>query len=209
MMQEVTNFGRFYLLFRKLPCVGMDRDELKGELVLRFTGGRTSSLREIRGAEYRELCNALQREVEGEADIVKRMAYMLDLKRHRSVALKLMQRMGIDTTDWQRVNSFCSDARICGKAFRSLDIDELKALASKLRLIERKGGLRGDTSYKLQATSDELRATGDELRATGDELRDTSDEIRATGDELRATGDERSGERMRVSLLIPLGGEKS
>lgn len=141
-MGEVTNFARFYGLFRKMPVVGQTRDDVKAELVLQFTGGRTRSLREMRQAEYMALCEALQREVGGGEELVKRMAYRLELKGARSVALKLMQRMGIDTTCWQRVNDFCRDARICGKEFRSLQVEELKALAVKLRAIERHGGLK-------------------------------------------------------------------
>ena len=61
-----------------------------------------------------------------------------ELRRKRSVCLKLMQQLGIDTTDWDRVNAFCEDARIAGKAFRYISIDELEALAVKLRVIKRK-----------------------------------------------------------------------
>lgn len=64
------------------------------------------------------------------------------LRRKRSEVLKLMQQIGIDTTSWNRVNAFCKDARIAGKAFRHISIDELEVLAVKLRAIKRKGGLK-------------------------------------------------------------------
>lgn len=145
-------------MFRKLTIVGQTRDDVKEELVWQFSDGRTKSLRELRKLEYDALCDALQREVGGGEELVKRLCYRLELKGARSVVLKLMQRMGIDTTDWHRINDFCRDPRICGVEFRRLDVEALKALAVKLRAIERKGGL-GDrrssaTSYKLQATSD-------------------------------------------------------
>lgn len=140
--QEVTNFGRFYGLFRKLAVPSGMAEEVKEQMVWQYSDGRTHSLRELRKVEYVALCEALQREVGGGEELVKRMAYRLELKGARSVALKLMQRMGIDTTCWQRVNDFCRDARICGKEFRSLQVEELKALAVKLRAIERHGGLK-------------------------------------------------------------------
>ena len=63
-------------------------------------------------------------------------------KKKRSACLKLMQQMGIDTTDWNRINAFCQDQRIAGKPFARLKNEELDALAVKLRSIQRKGGLK-------------------------------------------------------------------
>ena len=60
------------------------------------------------------------------------------LRRRRSEVLKLMQQLGIDTTNWNRVDAFCEDVRIAGKAFRHISIDELEVLAVKLRAIKRK-----------------------------------------------------------------------
>lgn len=50
--------------------------------------------------------------------------------------------MGIDTSDWARVNDFCRNPRIAGKAFSQISSDELEQLAVKLRSIRRKGGLK-------------------------------------------------------------------
>lgn len=131
MAQEVTNFGRFYSAFRRLAVHG-DPDDVKRDLVLQYTAGRTASLKEMTCKEYSELCQGVE-EMAGMSN---------ELKRHRSSALHQMQKMGIDTTDWNRVNSFCQERRICGKPFGRLDIEELQALTAKLRTIERKGGLR-------------------------------------------------------------------
>lgn len=76
-----------------------------------------------------------------------------ELRRKRSVCLKLMQQLGIDTTDWNRVNAFCEDARIASKAFRHISIDELEALAVKLRTIARKGGLKAHPQQPEQPTT--------------------------------------------------------
>ena len=117
MAQEVTNFARFYALFNKLPCTG-DREEFKKSIVQQYTWNRTDSLKEMTAKEYEEL------------------------RRKRSLCLNLMQKLGIDTSDWARINDFCSNPRIVGKAFRQITVDELDELAVKLRSIQRKGGLK-------------------------------------------------------------------
>ena len=53
-----------------------------------------------------------------------------------------MQQMGIDTTDWARINDFCRNPRIAGKPFRQITAEELEVLTVKLRAIQRKGGLK-------------------------------------------------------------------
>lgn len=61
-------------------------------------------------------------------------------RQHRSRCLRLMQKLGIDTTDWERINAFCRDKRIAGKVFAELSNEELEQLSVKLRAISRKGG---------------------------------------------------------------------
>ena len=131
MAQEVTNFVRFYAAFKLLPCSG-DREELKRSLVRQYTWDRTDSLREMTKREYDACCDSLERMVN----------YQPDLKKRRSIVLLLMQELGIDTTDWARINAFCEDKRIAGKPFGRLSTDELIDLATKLRGIKAKGGLR-------------------------------------------------------------------
>jgi hypothetical protein len=60
----------------------------------------------------------------------------------------IMQKLGIDTTDWTRINAFCQDQRISGKVFGRLTIEELDALAEKIRAIQRKGGLKQKKEVK-------------------------------------------------------------
>ena len=50
--------------------------------------------------------------------------------------------MGVDTTDWSRVNDFCRNPKISGKAFAAHTTEELEALAAKLRKIQRTGWQR-------------------------------------------------------------------
>ena len=128
-MEKGFNYARFYTLLKKMP--GADKETL----VEQYTNGRTTHLRETTQQEYNKMC----RDMEQVAGYDERMSDIRrELRRKRSVCLKLMQQLDIDTTDWDRVNAFCEDARIAGKAFRHISIDELEALAVKLRAIKRK-----------------------------------------------------------------------
>lgn len=141
MKQEVRNFGRFYALFGKLATGGNDRDEVKRSLVLQHTWNRTDSLREMTVSEYKSLCASLE-VMTGEKEA---------LRKARSLALKLMQQNGVDTTDWNRVNEFCRHPKIAGKDFRYLTVEELEALDRKLRMILKKGGLSVGTAEHREA----------------------------------------------------------
>lgn len=145
-MTHERNYARFYTLLKLLP--GADKETL----VAQYTDGRTTSLRETTRQEYDRMCRDMERET-GYDEFVE--GIRRQLRRKRSEVLKLMQQLGVDTTDWDRVNAFCTDARIAGKLFRKISIDELEELAVKLRAIKRKGGLKeqenkdkpGTTSY--------------------------------------------------------------
>lgn len=132
-MKEGANYARFYALLKKLK--GADKETL----VYQFTNGRTEHLRQMTEAEYGAMCRVMERVADyGE----RREAMRRELKRWRSTCLKLMQQLGIDTTDWACVNDFCRDARIAGKPFARISQPELEALSVKLRSIKRKGGLK-------------------------------------------------------------------
>ena len=131
MARQINNYHRFYASFNKLPKHG-DDEEAKAALVSQWTGGRTTHLHEMRVREYNDCCKALE----------SMLGYGDQRKRHRSICLHLMQELGIDTKDWQRINDFCRHPRISGKEFALLSIAELEALALKLRAIKRKGGLK-------------------------------------------------------------------
>lgn len=133
MKQEVTNFSRFYSTFNRLPYHG-NKESLKQQLVMQFTGGRTDSLRGVTRKEYEALCTELEKQVPAKPrDVMAR-----ELRRSRSEVLHQMQLYGVDTSDWNIVNRFCLDKRIAGKLFRNLDIDELGALYKKLRAMRAK-----------------------------------------------------------------------
>lgn len=125
-MGAERNYARFYGLLKKLP--GADKETL----VYCTTCGRTTSLREMTSEEYDELCASME-ELTG---------WKVQVKKARSVCLKLMQQAGIDTTDWQRINDFCRHPKIAGKAFARLSLSDLDTLQTKLRAIMHKGGLK-------------------------------------------------------------------
>ena len=124
----MKNYSRFFGLLARLP---VHTEQMKEEFVHTYTNGRTSSLRDMNPAEYTNMCNALEKSLTNKSE----------LRSCRSAALNLMQRLGIDTTDWTRINAFCEDKRIAGKQFYQLSIAELESLAVKLRSIARNGGL--------------------------------------------------------------------
>lgn len=122
MTQEVTNFARFYSLFNRLPY-NQSPEDTKCAFVSQVSGGRTSSLRELKRGEYNKLCELLE-------DMLNPHH---ERQKQRSLCLKLMQQYGVDTTSWDCINAFCKDARIAGKPFRYINIEELRKLSTKLR----------------------------------------------------------------------------
>lgn len=128
----MQNFKRFFKAFNALPY---HDDELKSQLVLQYTRQRTTHLHEMQPAEYLNLC----------LDLENLGAHRERLRHQRSIALHLMQQLGINTAVWQRVNLFTSAPRIAGKPFGRLTLTELQTLQRKLRAIQRHGGLRKPT----------------------------------------------------------------
>jgi hypothetical protein len=154
-MKGVHNFHRFYASFNRLP--GHDREDMKETLVSSFTDGRTTSLKEMTYKEYDEMCTSLE----------ERTGYCMELRWKRSQCLKLMQKSGIDTTDWARINAFCQDPRIAGKVFAMLGLKDLEALQVKLRAIIHKGGLKPSRQTSRQALADESQMAVIVLPSTG------------------------------------------
>lgn len=137
MAQEVTNFARFYVLLKERYAFASKElgEEFKASIVSQFTNGRTTSLREMSRDEYAAMCDRL----EGTSALIRK-SIEAEHRRLRSRCLRQMQQLGIDTTDWTRINAFCQDPRISGKPFRQLSQEELEQLSVKLRAISRKGG---------------------------------------------------------------------
>ena len=132
MEQQVTNFARFYGILKRMPKI-WDVETTKKEMVLIGTGDRTDSLKEMTRKEYDDLCDLLEKRFPE-----KRSIYVEQRRKARSSCLKLMQLIGVDTTNWTDINHFCKSAKIAGKVFAELDIEELRNLSLRLRMILKK-----------------------------------------------------------------------
>ncbi len=130
-MPPEFNYRHFYALLARMPYAD------KQTLVYQYTKGRTDHLSQMHPDEYRVMLRDMKRVVDDE-DTTREM------KKRRSTVLKLMQQLGVDTTKWLCVDAFCLHPRIMGKRFCHISVDELEALAVKLRAIKRKGGLNHD-----------------------------------------------------------------
>lgn len=129
------NYARFWALFNKLPQAN---EGLKESLVLEFTSNRTSSLREMKKAEYYSLIVKL--EDLNKSSISSNRRYEL-LRKERSNTLHLMQKMGVNTSEWGAVDRYLLDPRISGKRFRDLTTDELQEVRLRLHAINRKNNI--------------------------------------------------------------------
>nr|WP_245403040.1 hypothetical protein [Segatella copri] len=117
---------------KRVPKIS-DNEYLKKEMVSVATGGRTESLKEITRKEYDDLCNLLEKRFPE-----KRNIYVEQRRKKRSSCLKLLQKIGVDTTNWTAINNYCKSPKIAGKVFADLDIEELQQLSLKLRMILKK-----------------------------------------------------------------------
>lgn len=133
-MKRKRNYSRLYAIAK---AKGIDLDEHKEVLVSQFTGGRTTSLRDMTPAEYEEMCECLQT---GKQVGESTEEHKERLRRARSAVLNRLQRLGVDTADrtFAAVNRFCMNTRIIGKPFGMLSVEELQALILKLEAILRK-----------------------------------------------------------------------
>ena len=158
---SVQNYHRFYASLNRLP--GGNTEDMKETLVSSFTDGRTTSLKEMTQKEYNAMCASLE----------ERTGWKEQLKKKRSLCLKLMQKAGIDTTDWQRINDFCKEVgcskdmplvmKVVGPLHKSdvggvtLGVKDLDALQVKLRAIMSKGGLRPAKAQEAATESQHIR----------------------------------------------------
>lgn len=133
MKKKPSSYARFYALLKNPQG---DRDQIKETLVSRFTQGRTTSLRGMTAEEYDRMCDAL--EAEAIHPGMSEEEYRHKMRSARAAVLRRMQKYGIDTSEWDRVNEFTADPRVAGKQFAGLSLAELNALIPKLEAMIRK-----------------------------------------------------------------------
>lgn len=132
MEKKKRNYSRFYAICK---TKGIDLEQYKDDLISEFTGGRTTSLKDMKDSEYEDMCDCLQ---SGRQQSQSREDFISERRRLRSAVLKRLQKIGVDTTDFSKVNEFCLNGRIAGKPFGMLTIGELETLIPKLEAISRK-----------------------------------------------------------------------
>lgn len=143
MTQQISNYRRFFAALKALNPMG-DPEEVRRSIIYQYTSGRTDSLKDMTIAEYNRCCSELERRT-GQKD---------ELRKERSATLKLLQKMGVDTSDWARINNLTRNRRIIGKDFARITAEEHRELRRKLRSIERKGGFaRGNKEDDNTKTS--------------------------------------------------------
>lgn len=159
-----NDYSRFFALLKRNP--GAEKESM----VLQFTNGRTTSLREMTRAEFDEMCDVLQYGTPEDRKLKE-----MKLKKARSAALLRLGRLGINTIDnWDGVNAFTSSPKIAGKKFYDMTESELLALVPKLESIIRKGGLKSienegkETASRYVATPMDL---GSIMRITNNKIK--------------------------------------
>ena len=102
MEKKTKNYAWFYSLLKANPYAD------KESLVLQYTDGRTSSLREMSSAEYEAMCRDLERGSRSRAEEDRTR-----LKKARSAVLLRLARLGLDTVDnWDGIDAFCMSPKI-------------------------------------------------------------------------------------------------
>lgn len=133
MSETKRNYNRFWMLLHEARAIFVeDKEEVKKDMVLNATHGRTDSLKELTQEEYDGLCEALERGMK------RPYRPYNPLKKARSGVLHRMQLLGVNTADWNAVDRFCLDKRIIGKRFCRLSEEELQAVYVKCLMIEKR-----------------------------------------------------------------------
>ena len=120
----------FWALLKLMPCAE------KEEIVNSYSGGITTSLSEFYERyplEYQIMLADMEQKT-----TITRLKNEALIKQKRSAVLKRLQKYGIDTTDWNKVNDFLMQPKIAGKKLYDMSIDELQKLIAKLEIILKK-----------------------------------------------------------------------
>lgn len=127
--------ARLHVMYKQR---GLSREEHKAMLA-QLTDGRTDKTNELTEAEANYLAGWLngngQEALKAKADEMQQK----NLKFYRSAVLKRLQKMGINTSDWGRVNAFLSDRRIAGQPLYAMSVESMKTLIPKLEKLCEKG----------------------------------------------------------------------
>jgi mevalonate kinase len=146
-METKVSHARFYVLLRQIPQAD------KEEFVWQYSHLKTTSLSEFYEsdpAQYRQMINDMQKLVNEMDGYKPNDAKTAELKKLRSAILHRLQKHGIDTTDWNRVNAFMRQPRIAGKTLGEMSIEEMKELIPKMQSILAKDRVKQKEIERLQ-----------------------------------------------------------
>jgi len=134
---------KFFALLRQIPGA------TKESIVWQYSNMLTTSLREFydkRPEDYKRMIADLQIKVNKISGHYNSDA---EIKKLRSAVLHRLQKHGIDTTDWGRVNIFLQQPRIAGKMLFEMTATEMKSLISKLESILSKDAVIRDQEIRM------------------------------------------------------------
>ncbi|MDR2806279.1 MAG: hypothetical protein LBB85_11725 [Dysgonamonadaceae bacterium] len=131
-METKVSHARFYTLLKQIPQAN------KEDWVWQYSNLRTTSLSEFYESDpqgYNRMIQQMQSLVN---ELIGRQSCspeIAELKHLRSTILHRLQKYGIDTTDWSRVNAFMRQPRVAGKTLGEMTVDELRNFIPKMSSI--------------------------------------------------------------------------
>ena len=141
-MKTTGTHDKFFALLRGMP--GAEKEQI----VWQYSNMLTTSLREFYArdpegykrmiVEMQEKAQGSGRRAQGDPQTPQGRLNTAETKKLRSAILKRLQKHGVDTSDWTRVNTFLVQPRIAGKLLFEMNADEMRRLIAKLEQILRK-----------------------------------------------------------------------
>ena len=132
--------ARFYAALSRMPGA------MKEDIVWQYSHLLTTSLSEFfekKPQGYWAMVADLERKAPSNSPKVderaaQRLLIEREIKAKRSAILHRIQKYGVDTTDWRKVNAFLEQPRIAGKRLYKMTIYEMQELIKKLESILKK-----------------------------------------------------------------------
>jgi len=130
--------SRFFGLLKSLPYLD------KQDLVWQYSNMLTTSLSDFYTKDpigYRKMITDMQKMVDSldkKTEIQVNNTADPSIKKLRSGILHRLQRYGIDTTDWKKVNAFLEQPRIAGKRLYDMSAEEMGDFIKKMESILKK-----------------------------------------------------------------------
>ena len=138
-METKVSHAKFYALLHQLPRMN------KEDLVWQYSHLTTNSLSEFherKPEQYARMIADMQKTVNRINMSRPEEAKLAELKRLRSAILHRLQKHGINTTDWNSVNSFMRQKRIAGKTLGEMTATEMLQFIPKMHSILEKDKLK-------------------------------------------------------------------